>query len=191
MLSKKELLTRIHHDEPIIRDYRDLDVQLQQCGVDIRLNKVWRMPIAVAPLHVVDFNNELRYTEKLIPLNTTTSSFDNRVNKWFNLIPGHYLFQSIENMWIPPDLCAISSPRSTLTRTGAIVTDSPLFDPGYLGPDNTSIIIPEPGMLIMQGARYTQMVFFQLTSPVKDNDLYDGIYNEKLIVVSKQREDEI
>jgi deoxycytidine triphosphate deaminase len=179
MLSKNELANRIHCDSPIVRGYKDLDKQLQQCGVDIRLGRVWReakLGDGVGEFHTIDFDNSKRAILELPEIKPMTEG----EQSWFYLRPGHYLFQSIEKVWIPNDLCAISSVRSTLMRTTAVTTDSPLFDPGYLGPDNTSIIVPEPGWRIELGARYTQMVFFELSSPIDDIDLYQGVYNEKV-----------
>lgn len=184
MLSRNQLLERIHHDEPIVRDYKDLKKQLQQCGVDIRVNRIWKNPDSRAPIvsslddriPVIDFDNKRRHTpegEEMVP---TLNELD---EEWWYLPAGPYLFQSIEKVWIPNDLCAISSVRSTLMRNRIVTTDSPLFDPGYLGPDNTSLIIPWPGIKIMRGARYTQMVFFELSSPVAEDDLYSGVYNER------------
>ena len=109
-LSSASLRTLILSDRPLIRDYRNLELQLQPNGFDLTLESV--------AIHqgagVVGQTNEDRVLPDLEPL-----AFDSR--GWVDLQPGIYHITYNEVVALPLNLMALGRPRSTLTRIGTTI----------------------------------------------------------------------
>jgi dUTP pyrophosphatase len=173
MLSYQDIKELVLADPPMIEDYTDLEVQLQQCGFDLTLDYVeypgtGRRDKAT----VIDFTNEKR---RLVPMSRAEPMSRDGIF-WFYLDPGHYVFHSTEVIRVPADIGGHAHIRSSLQRAG-IIASSALFDPGFYGHLTLSVSIPYPGLKIMRGARYCQLTFWKLSTPT--DKLYEGVYNER------------
>lgn len=195
MLSDVDI-KRLIENIGLIEDYTDIGVQLQQCGFDLTLDYVERIPPTADPL-IVDFTNDLRtmpQSQKYSPwvkkdmlkfLDGPTNRYvkhimneANEDSKWFYISRGSdVVFHSKEKVKMPVDLCAQGKLRSTLQRATMTYT-SAIADPGFYGHLTFSVHAGHD-LLIMKGARFCQVVFIKLTTPAKR--LYTGIYSEALV----------
>lgn len=93
---------------------------------------------------------------------------------WVYLREGAYLITFRETVHIPPDLCALGRPRSSLLRMGVSVATA-LWDSGYSGRSRALLDVRNPaGVRLRRGARVIQLVFFLLPAPAER--LYQGRY---------------
>ncbi|WP_202319411.1 deoxyuridine 5'-triphosphate nucleotidohydrolase [Archaeoglobus neptunius] len=159
VLSKDEIRRRIV-EEGLIRDYVDLETQLQPNGFDCTLK-------AVAKLRGcgrVDFDNSRRELPDLEEI---------KFGDWVYLPKGVYRAYLNEVVKIGRDLMAIARPRSTLVRCGANVLTA-VWDAGYEGRSEVGIVVyNEAGIWLSRNARIVQLVFIRLTSETEE---YRGIY---------------
>jgi dCTP deaminase len=85
-------------------------------------------------------------------------------------MPGeHILVSALESIKMPDDLMAVMYPRTSTNRKGLSVDQTGIIDSGYEGP----MIIPVRNNTASQtvrlypGERFCQLVFEQLTVPIK------------------------
>jgi len=180
-------IRRLIEEVGFIEDYTDLEIQLQQCGFDLTLDRVeqayHRTPMFNPT--VIDFDNnrrKLTYMEEIDPVTEKKSVVVNNMPieelaEWYYLEPQHcYVFHTKEKVRIPSDVGAILRMRSSLHRVGIQFTSS-CIDPEYYGHLTAALFIPPPGLKIMKGARFCQILSWKLDQPVASG--YDGIYKEK------------
>ena len=162
-LSSSSLRALILSDQPLIRDYRNLDTQLQPNGFDLTLE-------SVAVHHgagVVGQSNEDRVLPDLEPLN-----FDAR--GWVDLQPGIYHVTYNEIVALPLNLMALGRPRSTLNRIGVTIHTA-VWDAGYEGRSTSLLSVMNPnGVQLQRDARVMQLVFFGVSNPPDIG--YSGVY---------------
>jgi len=181
LLSDIDIRTLIE-DKGFIEGYTDLEVQLQQCGFDLVLDYVekarWGKDTAAnmrwRKRTVIDFDNKRRVLTDMVRLQPLTDGA--RFEVWYGLPAGDYVFHTRERVRIPSDIGAILRVRSSLHRVGIGFTSS-CIDPGYYGHLTASLHIPSPGLKIMRGARFCQMLSWRLESPASKS--YEGVYKEK------------
>lgn len=160
VLSVEEIKRRIE-DEELIRDYIDLEIQLQPNGFDCTLRSVARLKAAGK----IDFDN----SERKIP-EIEEMPFE---NGWVFLSQGVYRARLNEVVKLGNDIMALARPRSSLIRCGANVLTA-VWDAGYEGRSEVGIVVYNPeGIWLKKNARIVQLVFIRLTSKTKE---YNGIY---------------
>ncbi len=160
VLTAKEIEDRIKN-EGLIRDYIDLERQLQPNGFDCTLKYVAKIKNAGR----VDFDN----TERVIP-DIEVVPFK---NDWVFLQRGVYRVVLNEIIKMSNDICAIAYPRSSLIRCGADVLTA-VWDAGYEGRSEVAIVVHnEKGIWLKRNARIVQLVFLKLTSKTWS---YKGIF---------------
>jgi dUTP pyrophosphatase len=162
-LSSSSLRSLIESDRPLIRDFRDLDKQLQPNGFDLTLESI--------SLHhgagVVGRSNDDRVLPDLNPL-----AFD--ANGWIDLQPGIYHIAYNEIVALPLNLMALGRPRSTLNRIGVTIHTA-VWDAGYEGRSTSLLAVMNPnGVQIQRDARVMQLVFFGVSNPPAQG--YAGVY---------------
>lgn len=175
-LSDREI-RRLIEEINLVEDYTDLDVQLQQCGFDMTLGEVWTTPLSdnlYGGAHI-DFDNSRRQLANMRRIHPTYISPVAKSGGWWHLEPGAYVFITRETVNLPSWLAYFMLPRSSLTRNGHVFSTA-LGDPGYSGRNRLSVHIANPGINIMHGARFGQMVFVKLSQPVAKP--YAGVYTE-------------
>ena len=162
VLNMQEIARRIL-DDGLIRDYIDLDVQLQPNGFDFTLKSVFKVKGDAK----VDFDN----SHRILP-EAEEIEFDD----WIFLTKGYYKIVFNEIVKLSRDLMAIGRPRSTLVRSGANVLTA-VWDAGYEGRSEAGLVVyNENGIWLKRNARIMQMVFIKLTGETKP---YAGKYHKE------------
>lgn len=163
MLVDKEIRKWIVQ-EKMIRNYIDLDIQLQPNGFDLTLK------------NVIIFTNE--WEAKIDFDNSTRQISSARLilpeDREYHLEPGTYLFRANEVFKMPDNVVGWGMPRSTLNRCGAIL-NSAILDAGYQG-HLVFVVYVFQAMTFSVNAKFCQMIFFRLKET--PNQLYSGIYKE-------------
>ena len=163
MLIDREILVLIANG--MIRNYVDINTQIQSNGFDLTLKNVMMFTDEWQPR--IDFTNETR----LISSARLILSED----KEYHLEQGIYLFRANEVFKTPDNIVGWGMPRSTLSRCG-IILNSAVLDAGYSGHLVFVMYIPQ-AITFSKDARFVQMIFFRLNEA--PNQLYDGVYKEK------------
>ncbi len=165
MLTKEEIRKRILN-KGLIKEYIDLEKQLQPNGFDCTLNKVFKLTEAGK----IDFSNK----ERKIP-NVTELKFE---NEWVYLPRGVYRAVINEIVDLGNDLMAIGRPRSSLVRSGATVLTA-VWDAGYKGRSEVGLVVyNENGIWLKRNARIMQLIFIKLSG---ETEPYRGkFYGENI-----------
>ena len=146
------------HD--MIENYTDLSIQIQSNGFDLCVDKLF----AIKGKGRVTFDNKDRMIGKSAEIPVPDSG------KW-TLGRGVYKVQIKEITNMPPNVCAIARPRSSVMRNGADVV-SGIWDCGYHGKSEVTLVVhTERGFEVTPGARICQLLFFEGLIP---KALYDG-----------------
>lgn len=160
--------------------------QTQPNGIDLTVKEIFKWTSA----GVVDFDNSQRKTsdtEELHfpaapsqpPSSTSPSPPSSSLTpslSSLHLQPGAYLLSFHENINLPLSLSATIYVRSTLFRSGALIT-SGVIDSGYSGPLGAMLQVCNPhGLVVYERARVAQVVFWKLSESVRDGEGYRGVY---------------
>jgi dUTP pyrophosphatase len=153
----------IASERPLIREFVDLEAQLQPNGFDLTLESIHFHSGA----GVVGRSNADRVLPDLEPL-----TFDSE--GWIDLEPGIYHITYNEVVALPLDLMALGRPRSTLNRIGVTIHTA-VWDAGYEGRSTSLLSVMNPhGVQLQRDARVMQLIFFGVGNPPKTG--YAGIY---------------
>lgn len=164
-LSREQLRALIGASErPLLRDYVDLENQIQPNGVDVTLREISRYAgggaIGVSP--------DDRVLPDLEPV-----AFDD--DGWAILEPGCYHLLYNEVVDIPETLMALGRPRSSLNRCGVTIHTA-VWDAGYEGRSTSLLVVNNPdGFRVQRNARVMQMVFFGMSEATAEG--YRGRYH--------------
>ncbi len=168
VLAASEIQRRISAEPPLLKDYLDLDAQVQPNGFDLTLRAV---AVTQTPGTIAVSNRE-----RVIPP-PSPLIFDGL--GYIDLPAGAYHITFNEVVNLPPDLMAIARTRSSLLRSGVVV-HSAVWDAGYNGRSESLMVVYNPqGIRLQKDARIVQLVFFQLTGETRG---YDGTYQGENIV---------
>jgi dUTP pyrophosphatase len=163
VLSGDAIREAINASKPLLRDYPDLESQVQPNGFDLTLASVSRHGGGGA----VGVSNVDRVLPDLEEL-----AFDS--NGWLDLAPGCYHIVYNEVVALPLNLMALGRPRSTLGRIGATIHTA-VWDAGYEGRSTSLLAVLNPaGIRLQRNARVMQLVFMAIARPVQIG--YSGIY---------------
>lgn len=144
----------------MIHGIRLRELQLQPAGVDLTVAEVHGFASGL----VIGF--EFKKVARSRPLPPVNGSWDLR--------PGAYKVVFNEVVEVPRDAAGICLPRSSLVRSGVLVSCA-LWDPGYRGRGEAMLLVANPhGTRLQVGARVAQMVFIKLSGA--PHKLYDGEY---------------
>ncbi len=164
VLPGQEILRRILRDG-LIRDYIDIDVQLQASGFDMTLRSVFR----IKEDGLVDFDNSERKIAGVEEMEFTGDII--------HLPQGFYRIVYNEIVKLPPDVMAIGRPRSSLVRNGANVLTA-VWDPGYEGRSESGLVVHNNnGISLKRNARVMQLVFIKLTEETERE--YNGVFKKE------------
>ncbi|WP_290596401.1 MULTISPECIES: deoxyuridine 5'-triphosphate nucleotidohydrolase [unclassified Archaeoglobus] len=159
VLSAEDIRKRII-EEGLIRDYIDLETQLQPNGFDCTLKGVAKL----RGCGRVDFDNSRRELPELEEI---------EFRDWVYLPKGVYRAYLNEVVKLGKDIMAIARPRSSLVRCGANILTA-VWDAGYEGRSEVGIVVHnEYGIWLSRNARIVQLVFIKLTS---ETEGYRGVY---------------
>lgn len=168
----------------IIKGVLSESLQNQPCGVDLTLKRV----LTWTSQGCVDYDNSHRKTAstKEIPFRASETQSDNplasehtskqssEVNHDSLQLPlGSYLVEFNETVSVPLDVMGQIFVRSSLFRSGALM-NAGVMDSGYEGAVGALLQVVNPmGLQLHRNARLAQMVFHQMSEPVKG---YSGMY---------------
>lgn len=158
LLTDKEIKSYIEKGF-LVRDMIDPKVQIQQCGVDLTVSKVFTLEGE----GVLDFTNEKRKLPEYKEVKPT--------GDFWTLKPGVYHIAFNEKIVIPNDIAGMLLPRSSALVCG-IVQHTALWDPGYEGSSFFHAEVSRP-VKLYKNARIGQMIFFKLSGTASS---YKGIY---------------
>ncbi len=148
---------------PLVEDVSEPDRQLQPNGVDLRIDRVFKLT-SPALLGASDPLREPAAREEIPPDG----------DGWWDLHQGSYVIVVKEKVNLPPDLMALARPRSTLLRSGVAI-HSAVWDAGYTGRSEALLsVLNGRGFRVQRGARVLQLVFMRLEQPTRDG--YRGKY---------------
>ncbi|MEM4427166.1 MAG: deoxyuridine 5'-triphosphate nucleotidohydrolase [Zestosphaera sp.] len=155
-----ETLITGHEILKYVRDLLDTNTQLQPAGIDLRVSQVFKFRSA----GVIGFNErKLPEVEEVLP-----------ENGYWSLDPGVYKIRFAEIVELPQDVLALCFPRSSLLRSGVLVSCT-VWDPGYVGRGEALMHVMNPhGINLGVGARVVQLIFFRLNKAVEKT--YEGFY---------------
>jgi dUTP pyrophosphatase len=166
MLNSKTI-RRLIETQQLIKDYVDLEKQLQPAGFDLSLREVQ----AYRGGGNVDFTNRERVVAETEPLEPDAEG-------WFNLPQGCYVVVYNEVVNMPLNLVALARSRSTVLRNGAAV-ETAVWDPGYRGRSSSLLVVHNPhGVRLKRDARIAQLVFYS-TDEVEEG--YAGVYQNERV----------
>lgn len=168
ILNESEIKERIK--KGMIRQFTNLDIQLQANGFDLSLQDI----SLIKGSGMIDFSNDERKMPDYIILKSDHSKY--------HLQYGVYLIDFNEYFEIPNDIVALAYSRSSLLRCGAYIP-SAIFDAGFHGSVQCILIVSNSyGLELKRNARLLQLVFFERRD---DSSCYHGSYNELLNPISE------
>ncbi|KAH8694170.1 dUTPase-like protein [Talaromyces proteolyticus] len=147
----------------IVRDVLSAPQQVQPCGVDLTLRRVlnWTSPATI------DFDNSRRQAAKTLELPFCPEK------EVVTLSKGSYLVEFNETVHIPLDCMGQIFVRSSLWRSGALLTAG-VIDAGYDGALGALLDVRNPtGIVLSRNAKLGQITLHRLEEKVAG---YSGIY---------------
>lgn len=164
VLSREQLRQLIEQDErPLLREYLDLESQIQPNGIDLTLREVSR--------HVGGGVIGVSSGDRVLP-DLEVVPFDDE--GWLTLEPGCYHLLYNEIVDIPESLMALGRPRSSLNRCGVTIHTA-VWDAGYTGRSTSMLVVSNPeGFRVQRDARVMQLVFVAMAEATTEG--YRGRY---------------
>ncbi|KAL9534519.1 putative deoxyuridine 5'-triphosphate nucleotidohydrolase [Sphaerulina musiva] len=157
----------------IILNLTNPTLQIQPCGIDLSLRKIFSWTSA----GTVDFSNQFRAgsrKEQLEFTGTRTSSSSPKT-KSIHLSAGNYMVEFHEEVNMPLDIMGQIFVRSSLWRMGALLSAG-VMDSGYQGAVGGLLQVLNPhGIVLHEHARLAQMVFHVMAEKVEGGG-YSGVY---------------
>jgi len=143
--------------------------QLQQVGIDLRINKIY----------LLQGSGELLKESKRFPEYLDLTEYGDQVL----LHAGKcYSVDTMEYVEVPKDMYATVIHRSTCNRMGATVMGS-IYDPGFRGIVNCNIR-PSNDIRIEKGVRIAQIVFTKADAA----SVYNGQYQDGKNILQQEGE---
>ena len=162
ILAKKDILTLIEGNPPLVEAFLDLEAQLQTNGFDLSLRSVSRLT-SCGRLAMDNKNRIVSAQSRL--------EFDSA--GLIHLEPGSYSVIYNEIVHLPKDVMALGLSRSSLLRCGASLHTA-VWDAGYSGRSESLLVVHNPqGFDLEKDARVLQLVFSKLTNV---SEGYQGRY---------------
>ena len=162
-LAREDLRRLLAATPPLLEDLTDVEHQLQPNGVDLRIDRVFKLT-SPALLGATDALREPAAREE-IPADA---------DGWWDLHQGSYVVMLKERLNLPADLMALGRPRSTLLRSGVSIHTA-VWDAGYSGRSEALLtVFNGRGFRVQRGARVLQLVFMRLEQATRDG--YRGKY---------------
>ncbi|KAJ7085651.1 deoxyuridine 5'-triphosphate nucleotidohydrolase [Mycena belliarum] len=149
------------------------------CGIDLSLKRV----LAWTSAGTVDFDNTHRKTADTteLPFEKATGPDALGSELRMHLGPGAYLVEFSETIDVPLDVMGELFVRSSLFRSGALVSAG-VMDSGYKGAIDASVpggmlqVVNPHGLTLFKNAKLAQFVFHQMMEKVEG---YSGVYQNK------------
>jgi dUTP pyrophosphatase len=145
-----------------VRGLVDAGLQVQPAGVDLTLMKVE----GFRSRGTIGLTSGSRVLSELEEIPATGGAYE--------LKPGCYKVTYNEVVEVPPQMLALSFPRSSLLRCGAYLGNA-VWDPGYRGRGSGLLVVHNPeGIRLERNARLVQIIFMQMTEVPQE--VYSGAF---------------
>lgn len=159
---------RVAVERGIILGLRNTKIQTQPCGVDLTVRALRKWITTGA----VDFDNSLRSNAKTEQLAFSKPTSEG-LHPFLRLPQGAYLLEFHETVDMPLDIMGQIYVRSSMFRSGALVTAG-VMDSGYKGAIGATLQVISPhGLKLYENAKVAQMVFHEMS---EKTDGYNGVY---------------
>jgi dUTP pyrophosphatase len=146
----------------LVRGVRHTAQQQQPCGIDLTLKTISQWTSNAT----LDFDNTKREAAQRSEI-----PFD--AQDRITLHPGAYLVDFNETVKVPCDCMATMFPRSSLWRSGVIIS-SGIIDAGYQGALGALLEVVNPhGLVLYRDAKVSQIIFEMMSETVPG---YNGVY---------------
>lgn len=162
-LPKEALQLLLAATPPLVEGITEPNVQVQPNGIDVRIDRVFRLTSAA----LLGESHSLREPAAREEVSADADGF-------WDLPHGAYVIGIRERVNLPNDVMALARPRSTLGRSG-VALHTAVWDAGYSGRSETLLAVLNPrGFRLQRGARVMQLVFFRLEHATREG--YHGHY---------------
>ncbi len=152
VLTRREIMALLEVNPPLVEDFLELKLQLQNNGFDLTVRSV----AGFVSLGQLAFDN----SERVLP---DTKNLDFGSDEYLQLAPGEYRLIYNEIVHLPKDVMALGSPRSSLLRCGADLRTA-VWDAGYSGRSESLLVVHNPhGLRLKRNARVLQLIFMKLS----------------------------
>ena len=162
----RDSIRKLMQETPsLMEGVRDLETQLQPNGIDLTLSEISSFSSAGK----LAIDNSDRVISEVKPIVWGSDDM-------LHLTSGSYLIEVNEKVNLPLYLMALSKPRSSLLRSGVAIHNA-IWDAGYSGKAQALMVVyNRNGFSVSRYARIMQLVFYTLTSAVREG--YKGIYSD-------------
>ena len=175
-----ETIRKLITEQGLIKDYINLDEQLQPAGFDLTIKRIQK-PMSSA---VIKKNSKiLPDMVDIMPLDIMRLKDGKDIEGgeslfgWY-LPKGFYLGFINEEINLPKGIASICIQRSSLARSSTFHPTS-FWDPGYNGKGTVGILVDnECGMYLEKDARAVQMIFYTVVGEAFE---YNGNYQKENI----------
>jgi len=150
-------------------------VKVNPAGIDMRPKKVFRIPFEKIDYIFLEGKNRGYYVNGEFKRLVDVLEEVKPKNNYWELDTGYY-YVVFPKVKIPPNVLALSFPRSTLNRLGIHKFETAVFDPGYEGEFNQTFYFPKKAKIHINEA-WIQLVFFRLEEEAKQ--LYNGYWQNE------------
>lgn len=149
----------------IVENILDLGAQVQPAGIDFTLKRI----SSLESTGVIDFDN----TKRRLPAYKEIIFGDDDT---VYLQSGVYLIEFNETVSVPVDILGIMRTRSSVFRSGAILTAG-VIDPGYKGAVGALLQVWNThGITLLKNAKVVQWVFAKVSEHSEEG--YTGTYKD-------------
>ena len=155
VLDRETIREHLRGPEPLLKEYLDLEVQLQPNGFDLTLREVLRFASA----------GKTGMDSSTLSQNTAAPFGEEGE---LHLPKGAYIVTFNEIVNLPRNIMALARPRSSLLRCG-VALHTAVWDAGYWGRSQALLTVYNPfGHSLAKNARLLQMVFMHLEKSVQE-----------------------
>ncbi len=144
----------------LVENLIDKKVQLQQCGVDLTVGKIFSLKGRGS----LDFTNEKRRLPDYAEIKPKRGA-------WL-LKKGTYHAAMNEKIILPNNIAGLLLPRSSALSCG-IEVHTAVWDPGYVGRSFMHLSVSRT-VELHKNARVAQMIFFDVSGNAEYNGTYKG-----------------
>jgi len=161
MLLAADEIRELIENERMIEDYKDLDIQLQPNGFDLRIAKI----------EIIKYDLE---TPELSFVYKKAPSYKDVTGNGKVLRVGYYLLTMAERVNLPLNIAALPMNRTSLFRFGSFIAGG-WYDVGYRGTPQTGLQVTYP-IILEPDSRVMQLGFLRVDN--KGGHRYNGTYQE-------------
>ena len=173
ILSKNDILRELESEDGLVID--PSPASIAQASVNLRLGRVFTTFKSLDPHFPA-----IRITDSLL---ASSDLWEDREQDHYILDPGGFvLAQTMERVRIPNHLIGFVEGRSSWARAGVSAhLTAPKIDPGFSGTITLEIANHGPAAvhLVAEQDEPAQLILFQLTEPVDDQDAYGKSPDDK------------